>query len=496
MVSSDRDDQNRFGPYRILRHIRSGGMGSVFEAEDTGLGHRVALKLLHPHVARSPGAAARFLREGRAAARIRHPHVVQVFALGAEGDTPYLAMELLDGDDLSQIVAREGRLSVDDALELVLPVIAAVAAAHDAGIIHRDLKPSNVCTVRDPRARPWPKVVDFGVSKVITGDGANDVTLAGTVIGTAAYMAPEHARASCNASFRSDQYSLAVLLYHCVTGGLPFSGRSMYELVEAIMTAPLAPPSARVEGIPRGFDEAMLGAMSRDPEERFSSVRAFGAALLPLASERIRLALSAELQEAEAIDVNPAAERSRTGPLEGSVTSEITDSGVSACLPPRALIRSRVIHDSEELLVAEIGSICVAAWRQGVTPHRFELQRSGLADVVERRTAGIGFLCLIEETSWPPPDHKLRRASSEMISARGIACVAVVVEATGFSAAIIRSVIAGITILTRSQSDVPVSVFSSVRDAIVWMDNFVAIDSIDALLLSLFDIRRPMRASG
>jgi serine/threonine-protein kinase len=295
-VAADAEEQARFGPYRIVRRVGSGGMGTVFEAEDTGLGHRVALKLLHPHVARRPGAVGRFLREGRAAARIRHPNVVQVFALGLEGGTPYLAMELLRGDDLSQVIAREGRLSVEAALDLVLPLVAAVAAAHDAGVIHRDLKPSNVCITLGPNALACPKVVDFGVSKVITGDGIAEVTATDSVVGTTAYMAPEHARATGNASFRSDQYSLAALLYQCITGKLPFSGASVYEMVESIMTTPLGAPSACTTGIPPAMDAHVLRAMSRNPEERFPSVRAFGAALLPLASERTRLALTAELE--------------------------------------------------------------------------------------------------------------------------------------------------------------------------------------------------------
>jgi serine/threonine-protein kinase len=280
-------------------------MGSLFEAEDTGLKHRVALKLLHPHIGRRPGATERFLREGRAAARIRHPHVVQVFALGLEGETAYLAMELLDGGDLSQHIAKRGRLAVADALDLVLPVLAAVAAAHDAGVIHRDLKPSNVGLARVAGAQPWPKVVDFGVSKVIAGDDAQDVTLTDTVIGTAAYMAPEQARAVCNASFKSDQYSLAVMLYQVVTGALPFLGRSVYEIVESAMTAPLAPPSARASGIPREFDEAILRAMSRDPDERFPSVRAFGGALLVLASDRTRTTFSEELRHGSYVSDEP-----------------------------------------------------------------------------------------------------------------------------------------------------------------------------------------------
>jgi tRNA A-37 threonylcarbamoyl transferase component Bud32 len=272
-------------------------MGSVFEAEDTGLGHRVALKVLHPHIARRGLAMERFMREGRSAARVRHPHIVQVLALGIDDGTPYLAMELLEGEDLAQHIAREGALPVEDALDLVLPIVSAIAAAHDAGVIHRDLKPSNICITRGPGGRALPKVVDFGVSKVLVGDGTDEFTATDGVVGTAAYMAPEQARAACDASFQSDQYSLAALLYQCVTGELPFSGRSVYEIVESIMTRPLVAPSARVAGIPGVLDEVILRAMNRVPLERFPSVRSFGAALLPLASEHTRIAFGSDFHD-------------------------------------------------------------------------------------------------------------------------------------------------------------------------------------------------------
>jgi serine/threonine-protein kinase len=282
------------GPYRILRQIGSGGMGSIFEAIEPRLGQHVALKRLHPHVAARPGATMRFLREGRAAARVRHPHVVQVFSLGDEEAGPYLAMELLDGQDLAAVLARQGKLRVTDALTLLLPVLAGVAAAHEAGVIHRDLKPSNIFVARGPGGHPWPKVVDFGVSKVLAPEGANGPTATDGVVGTAAYMAPEQARSAREASFTSDQYSLGVILYQCVTGTLPFMGSSEYELCLASMTAPLIAPSQRIASLTPAFDALVMRAMDRKPGERFPSVRAFGEALLPFAGERDRAAFSAE----------------------------------------------------------------------------------------------------------------------------------------------------------------------------------------------------------
>jgi serine/threonine-protein kinase len=293
-------------------------MGLIYEAIDTRLGFRVALKQLHPHVASRPGAAERFLREGKAAARIRHPHVVQVLTLGAGEQGPYLAMELLEGSDLGQMLREHRRLPVEAALELLLPVIAAVAAAHLAGVVHRDLKPSNVFISRGPGGFLKPKVLDFGVSKVLADDDTGPVTATDSVLGTFEYMPPEQARTARNASYASDQYSLAVILYQCVTGELPFSGGGLHDLLQAMMTAPVLAPSQRAPDVPRALDEVLLRAMSRSPRDRFPSVRAFGGALLPLAFERDRLVWSGELRcetdEAARPSSPPSGPPSRGGP--------------------------------------------------------------------------------------------------------------------------------------------------------------------------------------
>jgi hypothetical protein len=400
---------DQFGPYRVVRQIGSGGMACIFEAKDTRLGHSVAIKRLHPHVAERPGATERFLREGRAAARVRHPHVVQVFALSAEGDSAYLAMELLEGRDLGAILGREGPLGVQAVLDILLPVIAAVAAAHDAGVIHRDLKPSNVFVSRGPGGRPWPKVVDFGISKVLDVDDAASATTDG-ILGTAAYMAPEQARAMRAASFQSDQYSLAVILYQCVTGALPFSGSSVYDLFSAIMTAPVTPPGQRVDGIPAAFDAIVLRAMSRNPADRFPSVRALGAALLPLAHPLAQAAWSTELHPSvdppTAIGVDP------TGPPADAAAGDI------AALPTmsptardtRAMrARRRVTRRALWGVLASVVVIAgVAAWtvdRRGVTPGGYSTATTGAAPKDPEDVA-----------SAPPPVPETRPADARLLA--------------------------------------------------------------------------------
>jgi serine/threonine protein kinase len=346
-----------FGPYRPVRVIGSGGMGLVYEAIDTRLGLRVALKQLHPHVANRSGAAARFLREGRAAARVRHPHVVQVFTLGTGEDGPYLAMELLEGCDLGKVLRQEGRLDVEAALAILLPVISAVAKAHVEGVIHRDLKPSNVFVSRGAGGRPHPTVLDFGVSKVLGDGDAGPVTATDSVLGTFEYMPPELAHTARDASYASDQYSLAVILYQCVTGDLPFTAGGVHELLQAIMTAPVPSPSQRVPGIPTKLDGILLRAMSRNAHDRFPSARAFGAALLPLAHERDRLAWGEDFSTAHAeggLATASGASFERYGP----------EPATPATMPPTARdTRASALQKqaARRVLAAIIGSALVIA---------------------------------------------------------------------------------------------------------------------------------------
>jgi serine/threonine protein kinase len=173
------------GRYQIVRLIGQGGMGAVYEAVHVVLKKRFAIKTLLPSLAEVPGARARFLREGEAASRISHPNVVTVSDVGSEGDMPYMVMEFLEGQPLSDLLAARGHLPVREAVDILLPVASAVSTGHDMGVIHRDLKPANVFLARGG----WgggvvPKVLDFGVSKMSGGEGA---ALTGTlaVLGTA-----------------------------------------------------------------------------------------------------------------------------------------------------------------------------------------------------------------------------------------------------------------------------------------------------------------------
>ena len=232
------------GRYEIRRLLGQGGMGCVYEAQHRDLKKRVAIKTLLPSLASNADAKERFLREGEAASRIRHPHVVDVTDLGSEGAVIYLVMEYLEGEDLARLLARQGFLSPAQAADIMLPVAAAIATAHEQGVIHRDLKPENIFLSRSAYGAVHPKVLDFGISKVLGDSRARALTGTAATMGTMHYLPPEQLRAAREADARSDQYGLGTILYECVTGQRAFEEDSFYLLLKKIAEGELDAPVA------------------------------------------------------------------------------------------------------------------------------------------------------------------------------------------------------------------------------------------------------------
>jgi serine/threonine protein kinase len=270
-----------FGRYEIVRLIGEGGMGVVYEALHTELNKRVAVKILPAAVARIPEWRARFLREGMTAASIHHPNVAEVFDVGERDGLLFLVMELLEGETLSALLERESRLSVKRAVDLLLPVCAALSVAHELGVVHRDLKPENIFLASSRHGGLQPKLLDFGISK--TSEIGPRITTADALLGTPHYMSPEQA-SSRDVDARADQYALGVVLYECTTGRRPFDGSQLYPLLHAIVKGDAPKPREVYAELPSDFEAILVRCMALDPAERFADMDALARALLGFAS--------------------------------------------------------------------------------------------------------------------------------------------------------------------------------------------------------------------
>jgi len=264
--------------YRLSRIIGRGGMGAVWQAHNIPLDIDVAIKLIRRDRT-APGAASRLLTEARAAARLMHPAIVRVFDFGEtdQGD-PFIVMELLHGESLSAILRRKKRLTPAVAVQTMLPVAAALASAHGKGIVHRDLKPDNIIVVTDESGSLVPKIVDFGIAKLLSPDFDRQVTLAGEVLGSPDYMSPEQARGADNVGEGTDIWAFSVVLHELVTGRRPFDGANYNALIASILTD--EPPPMTAHGV---GDAALSGivqhGLAKDLAVRWPRMRDLGASL-------------------------------------------------------------------------------------------------------------------------------------------------------------------------------------------------------------------------
>jgi TolB-like protein/Flp pilus assembly protein TadD len=259
--------------YTIQREVGRGGMATVYLAQDLRHRRPVALKILHPHLAANVGAD-RFEREVEIAARLSHPHILTLIDSGEVDGLLYYVMPFIEGESLRGRLDRERQLPVEEALEITRHVAAALAYAHARGVIHRDIKPENVMLHEGE-----PMVTDFGIAKAVSAAGAGHLTETGTVIGTPAYMSPEQVSGDAHIDGRSDEYSLACVLYEMLAGQPPFTGPSPQALMVKHLAEP--PPSVRKirAAVPEAVDGAVMKALAKAPADRFGGVLQFAQAL-------------------------------------------------------------------------------------------------------------------------------------------------------------------------------------------------------------------------
>jgi eukaryotic-like serine/threonine-protein kinase len=282
------------GKYRVEKIIGQGGMGIVVEAKHIALDERVALKFLLPDYAMHPEAAARFLREARAAVRIKSEHVARVLDVGEiAGGSPYIVMEFLEGEDLEDYIARRGRAPIDEAIGYILQASEAIAEAHALGIVHRDLKPGNLFLTARADGSTCIKVLDFGISKVDPRLARNQAALtsATAILGSPLYMAPEQMRSARDADSRSDLWSLGMILYELLTGHAAFDAPTVMEMCNRIQgEQPASIRKVRAE-VPEELEAAVMRCLAKRAEDRFQTLGQLVDAIAPFGPARAQISV-------------------------------------------------------------------------------------------------------------------------------------------------------------------------------------------------------------
>ena len=416
----------RLGKYEIRRLIGLGSMSAIYEGARPDTGRRVALKVLSPKRAVVPGARARFLTEAKLTARVRHAHIVDVIEVGEDGERSYLAMEMLEGEDLASRLRHAGFLSAAETADILVPVCEAVAAAHESGIVHRDLKPANIfLAIRDQKIHPV--VLDFGIAND-NDDDAGSAPGPRLVFGTPYYLSPEQIADHRAASPASDQWALGVILYECLTGARPYDGDSLDAVFAAIRAGHAMPPSERRSGLSTELGQVVMRAMSSDPKARFASVSELAQALRPFQSTLGGANATGRRRAPSSPAI--AAEASTQSPFTRTLTPEVDvldglwfepdppeETSGDATLPPADLSSSQEmsegtsVGDAERPLSSESWPTFANRWTEkwrSVSGRRFSARRIGA--VAGGALGGLALLVLFTHGGSSKPSGSQRPA--------------------------------------------------------------------------------------
>ncbi|HVZ32197.1 MAG TPA: serine/threonine-protein kinase, partial [Polyangiaceae bacterium] len=323
------------GKFRVTKEIGRGGMAAVYEAENVDIGKRVAVKVLSAELANSRVVTERFMREARAAAKIRSPYICDVYDVGTYNGRPFLVMELLEGETLYDRLARDRRLEPKEVLQIATETAMGLQQAHDASIVHRDLKPENIFLARGGANERVTKIVDFGLAKFydphLEGGESARLTKEGALFGTPAYMSPEQASAQGPIGLRSDLWALGCIVYEMLVGRTVWNvDQGVAMILAQIASGPLPTPSKVFGELPASFDQWFAKALDRDENQRFGSATEM--------AEALRKAL---------LEVDPV---TRSAPLPTAAESASVDALVASVPgPPQVDLKPLVSSHPEAL---------------------------------------------------------------------------------------------------------------------------------------------------
>ena len=284
-------------------------MGIVFAARHIELQELRAIKLMLPSALGNAEGVERFLREARAAVRLRSRHIARVLDIGRTDDgAPFIVMEHLEGSDFRAVLESAGTLPVLDAVRYVAQACEGLAEAHAVGIVHRDLKPANLFLTREPNGEPCIKVLDFGIAKIGTAADAPalEMTKTAEIIGTPMFMSPEQMRSTRDVDARTDVWALGVILFRALTGQAPFRGTTITQLCAAVVADPAPPPSSLRAELPPGLEAILLRCLEKDPGRRYANAAELGAALAPFLGMDTGTRMSAPLRQLSMADLAAA----------------------------------------------------------------------------------------------------------------------------------------------------------------------------------------------
>ncbi len=404
------------GKLRIDRILGQGGMGVVAAATHLQLDQKVAIKILRGELANDPDTAQRFLREARASARLKNEHVCKVSDVGTlDSGEPYIVMELMEGEDLSQVIER-GALPVPTVVDYVLQACIAIAEAHAQGIVHRDLKPANLFVTHRVDGSTLIKVLDFGIAKAPT---TTDVRLTKTamMMGSPAYMSPEQLRSAHDVDARTDLWSIGAILYEAASGRLPFEGTSVTELAVKVAVDPPAP----LTGLDPAYVAIVMRCLEKEAAARFQSVGELASALAPLAGEPGQTAamMIARMSGSRTAQPAPAPTAARAAVADTAARAAIAGTAARAIADTAArgpVADTAAVTPRRKLWPLVLGGLVIAA---GAAAGAFFLAKSSRHHGTHRHDAGVVAAAVADAAVVPPaPDaaesHEIRDKMAEL----------------------------------------------------------------------------------